>query len=153
MFRPLQTQEKEIRKLLVACKERLKMERKKEKKRARAMFSLSDEKKESDCRHVHTSPRQDKETERSLSPIESDGGKAGQDFPPVEESSNPEPSPHPIKKRVSFADGRLPGDVDAPDLDDVSCPSFFKDHKEALLIIGGFVVGSLAIRAFFGRRR
>ena len=147
MFRPLQTQEKEIRKILVACKERLKLERKKEKKRAMAMFSSSD------SRHVHTSPSQDKETERSHLPIESDGGKSGQDFPPVEESSNPEPSPQPIKKRVSFADGRLPGDVDPPDLDDVSGLSFFEDHKEALLILGGFVVGSLAIRAFVERRR
>ena len=153
MFRQLQTQEKEVRKILFACKERLKLERKKEKKRARAMFSSSEEKKESDYRQeIHTSPRQSNEKERSLSPLESNRGKSDHNFPSVEESSNLDPSPQPFKKRVSFADGRKPGDF-APDLDDDSGVSFFEDHKEALLILGGIVISSLAIGAFFGRRR
>jgi cytochrome c553 len=147
MFRQLQTQEKEIYKLLVACKERLKVERRKEKQRARAMFGSAEEKKESDTREdIRTGPSRDT-SERGHSPNESDRDhSSSRHSPTIEESSDH--VPRPVKKRVTFTDGRSPGDDDADVL-----PSFFDEHKEALFILGGLVLGSLAVRAFLGRRR
>jgi tetratricopeptide (TPR) repeat protein len=155
MLRQLQTQEKEIRKILAVCKERLKVERMKEKQRARAMFGSAEEKKDGDSlEESHTGQRHEA-TEKLVLPRATARDKAGGNLPTVEEPSK---RLSPSKKRVSFADGTSPGDEDIDkaspgDKDTDVEPSFFDDHKEALYILGGIALSSMAVRAFFRHRR
>ena len=53
MYQQLQGQEKQIRRLLVASKERKKVEKIKEKRRARAMFGGVEEKKDSEKKELN----------------------------------------------------------------------------------------------------
>jgi tetratricopeptide (TPR) repeat protein len=146
MFKQLQVQDKEIRKLFTVCKERVKAERKKEKQRARAMFGGgSEEKKDSDKKEHSAEPEtvstNNDQNEKSVSveaPTdeldETEDARAGQRIP--------------MKKRVSFADGSAPGNVD----DDAE-PSFFEEHKEAVLLVAGVVLGSALVHMLFKKQR
>ena len=149
MFRQLQNHEKEVRKLFGTCKDRLKAEREKEKKRAMAMFKKDSEN--------HDAPKK----ESSYSPQSSAVGSTTTDSHDLSVSNGStvereqadagaaetKKAAH-AKKRVSFADGSLPGEVD-----DNEEPSFLDEHKEALFLIGGFVLGSLCIHFFWSKRR
>lgn len=152
-FRQLQSQEKEVRKLLANCKDRIKAERKREKQRARAMFSGAEEKKDSENKEPH-------QTE-SVTKIEKNDIPTKQEYRDLGESEKNEMAckepeieldisktgPR-EKKRVSFADGTAPGSVD-----DSAEPSFLEEHKEALLVAAGIVLGSLCVHILSRRRR
>lgn len=164
MFPQLQGQEKQVRKLFVACKERLKAEKKKEKQRAMAMFAATDEKKDAEKAAVQdrpeTSDSEDKgkqgnvtlSTNANASIItKANTDAAGPSSTTSEETDCNDSSlaPHdPQKKRVSFADGSTPGSVD----DDAE-PSFLDQHKEALLVVAGIVLGSVIVNLAFRRGR
>jgi tetratricopeptide (TPR) repeat protein len=154
MFRQLQSQEKEARKLLASCKDRIKAERKKEKQRARAMFMGAEEKKDSENNKDPNETQSATKRERNVifteqdshddvvvtNRIESTGMEQGM--------ANAFPEKSPQKKRVSFADGSTPGSVD-----DNAEPSFLEEHKEALLVVVGIALGSLCVHMLSRRRR
>ncbi len=151
MLRQLQSQEKEVRKLFASCKDRLKAERKKEKLRAKAMFSCSEEKKESENKEpLETSPLA--ESKESIIPnvlaslAASVSNNASPELGPAAESSSM--SKALTKKRVSFADGTIPGNAD-----EGAEPSFVEEHREALLLVGGIVLGSLCMNFLLRKRQ
>jgi hypothetical protein len=141
-YQQLQGQEKQTRKLHIACKDRLKAERKKEKQRAMAMFGGSEEKKDSDKKESNPEPvklRQNGDT--SLKAAASDTAQSD----PAQKAEDTNPSRRdPPKKLVSFADGSIPGSVD-----DDAGPCFLEEHKEALLIVAGIAMGSAPVHMLF----
>lgn len=146
--RQLQSQEKEVRKLLIRCKDIKKADSKKERQRAKAMFRSSEEKKDSG---KDSEPGNGKNERKMFTDVEEkqglhDATKASNGS--VKEHVRPSSSKAPAKKRVSFADGTTPGSVD-----DSSEPSFWGEHKEALMLIGGIAFGSLCIHVLLGNRR
>ena len=144
MYKQLQGQEKELYKLLVACKERRKAERKKEKQRARAMFGATEEKKDPDNKdaepHTTTNTHQKKSDKPESIPKKYDIK--------MQKATENDPKRRKIpKKKVSFADGSTPGSVDDEE------PSFFDEHKEALFILAGLGLGSTLVHMLLKRRR
>ncbi|KAG7347139.1 hypothetical protein IV203_006208 [Nitzschia inconspicua] len=144
MFKQLQSQEKEIRKLYAECTQKIKEIRKKEKQRAKAMFSGGEQEtkdtKKNSSNEAFAPPR-------SSTPDNATGMSEGGGSPrsvtfmnsneaEIESQSPHDVPPQPLKKRVSFADGSSPGD----DIDDHE-PSFFEEHMEALLLLAGFGLG------------
>jgi tetratricopeptide (TPR) repeat protein len=145
-FKQLEGQEKQVRKLYVVCKDRLKAERQKEKKRAIAMFGGSPSKEEK-------KDVEKKDTEKE-SPSSPRSETVSPDTKPqaVEEEvfDDMPPMKHiPMKKRVSFAQGSKPGS-DSEDEDDES--SLFGEHKEAIFIVAGVAIGT-ALTLMLLRRR
>ena len=146
-YQQLVGQEKQVRKLFVKCKDRLKAEVQREKKAAQAMFggsSKSEEKKDPDAPEpgkissdqATASPSSVPTiTPKTQTPLESDNETA-----PIS------PRREIPKKRVSFADGKIPGDVE----DD---PSFWDEHKEALLLVGGVAIGSFLVASLFSKKK
>jgi hypothetical protein len=144
-YQQLQGQEKQTRKLHIACKDRLKAERKKEKQRAMAMFGGGSE-EDSDKKESNPEPvklRQNGDT--SLKAAASDTAQSD----PAQKAEDTNPSRRdPPKKRVSFADGSIPGSID----DDTE-PWFLDEHKEALLIVAGIAMGSALVHMLFRKGR
>jgi hypothetical protein len=158
MLKQLTTQEREVRKIHTECTQRMKAIKMKEKQRARAMFgNAGEEKKDADKK-----PPPDAEISGSGSEIAAETSPAAS---PQEEGEATARSPPPIentpdetngksagrgslpkKKRVSFADGSVPGDPDDSE------PSFFEEHKEALFLVTGIAMGCLAMHLVFNRR-
>eukprot|EP00934_Nitzschia_sp_Nitz4_P003705 Nitzschia sp. Nitz4//scaffold22_size323478//319823//321217//NITZ4_000599-RA/size323478-processed-gene-0.494-mRNA-1//-1//CDS//3329543213//3695//frame0 len=174
MSRQLQGQEKETRKLLAVCKQRLKAERKKEKLRAQAMFGGSAQEKstiaeskpdgdDAPDKKVEIEPTSQAKTPESLpdEKIPADSALSPpkgitptldlkEDTPvPTSAVADDEPVSKPRKsvpKRVSFADGTIPGCADDE-------PSFWDEHKEALILVGGLIFGSLCVHLLTRKRR
>jgi len=151
MFQQLQTQQKEILKLLFTCKERLKVERKKERQRALAMFGSAEEKKENENRE--DSRFEAPQTKPHEIPSQTQPDRDDTGLPRREESTIEGPPLLNVKKRVSFADGSSPGDGVPEEVDAESESTFFEEHKEALFVLGGIILSSMAINFFLGRRR
>jgi len=150
-IKQIQLQDKEIRKLVVSCKERQKADRKKEKERAQAMFAKPTKggtetastpetisTLDADTREFATAPRTPKSPLPEI--ITPKATATGQ------EQNQSQKQKGQSKKRVSFADGRLPGDEDGED-------SFLEEHKEALIILGGIALGAAMVHLFFRRKR
>jgi hypothetical protein len=144
-FKQLECQEKQVRKLYVVCKDRLKAERQKEKKRAVAMFggsSSKEEKKDPEKKDT------EKETPSSSRSVTASSGTKPQ--AEEEEFEDMPPMKHiPMKKRVSFAQGSKPGN-ESEDEDDE--PSLFDDHKEAIFIVASLAIGTALSLMLFKRR-
>jgi hypothetical protein len=144
-FKQLEGQEKQVRKLYVVCKDRLKAERQKEKKRAVAMFggsSSKEEKKDPEKKDT------EKETPSSSRSVTASSGTKPQ--AEEEEFEDMPPMKHiPMKKRVSFAQGSKPGN-ESEDEDDE--PSLFDDHKEAIFIVASLAIGTALSLMLFKRR-
>jgi hypothetical protein len=140
-FKQLEGQEKELRKLYIVCKDRLKAERQKEKKRAVAMFggsSSKEEKKDAEKKETPSSPRSEIVSPDKKPQTEEE---VFDDMPPMKHT--------PMKKRVSFAQGSKPGN-ESEDEDDE--PSLFDDHKEAIFIVAGLAIGTALTLMLFKRR-
>jgi tetratricopeptide (TPR) repeat protein len=154
MLRQLQNQEKEVRKLLTTCKDMIKVDRKKEKQRARAMFSGTEEKKDQENHKERNESQATGKTERNVIFTEEENDDIGVVANDVERSGKEQGidadilEKAPPKKRVSFADGTAPGSVD-----DSAEPSLFEEHKEAMLVIFGLALGSLCVHMLSSRRR
>jgi tetratricopeptide (TPR) repeat protein len=159
MFQQLASQEKQIRKLFTACRERLKAEKKKQKKAAIKMFSSSSEEKKDSEKEPgrQTVPETSKSMAVEKKVVEND--PAEEMSPEATDSTTPNnemESGNPIlasrrkglKKQVSFADGSKPGTVD----DDIG-PSFWEENVEALIILAGVALGSAFVHLAFRRRR
>jgi len=152
-FQQLASQEKQIRKLQIKCKERLKAERKKERQRAKAMFGGSDEKKDPDEKNNSN------EGGKQATAYSDKGGKKStahntSTVMPVEnggsEKLSPEKIPHEKSSAEnstsSFADKSKPGWAN----DDDAEPTFWEEHGEALCIAG---VGAVSLLSFLAFRR
>lgn len=154
MFRQLQNHEKEVRKLFGVCKDRLKAEREIEKKRALAMFNKNEEgTNDTPSNESSNLPLSSNGEEAVRSTITDSRGRSVSSDSTVEHgrgdgSAARTNKPANAKKRVSFADGSIPGEVDDNDE-----PSFLDEHKEALFLIGGMVLGSLCVHYFLSKRR
>jgi hypothetical protein len=121
MFKRLFVQEKEMRRLYAECMHQIMVDKEKEKQHARAMFGGTEDKKDVDTKNLNRSQpskaaegSSDKLSPRSVTAVPS--------------------SPDPLKKKVSFADGKSPGDADDK-------PSFFEEHMEALFLVTGIGLG------------
>ena len=58
-----------------------------------------------------------------------------------------------MERRVSFADGSRPGDEVEEEEENI-VGAFLDEHKEALLLVGGMVLGSFLVNILWnGRRR
>jgi hypothetical protein len=158
MYKTLSSQEREVRRIYNECKQRLKASRKKEKQRARAMFgSVGEEKKDSEKKSFLTGAETTSSTEpvseASVSTtkvpmaISTELSPAVEGIPEGRRGMATGQLPH-STKRVSFADGSVPGDPDCDDSD----PNFFEEHKEALYILTGIAMGCLAMHLVFNRR-
>mmetsp|Transcript_6321 Transcript_6321/g.10880 ORF Transcript_6321/g.10880 Transcript_6321/m.10880 type:complete len:178 (+) Transcript_6321:128-661(+) len=140
MYKQLSVQEKEIRRIHAECAQKIKANKKKEKLRARAMFGGAEEKKDSEKNKTPTT-FQSSESNTPSSPVA--GAEPSQspvntaDPAECEKASETRTVP---KKKVSFADGKTPGDVD-----DDSEPSFFEEHMEALFLVAGVVLGCFIV--------
>mmetsp|Transcript_33111 Transcript_33111/g.51338 ORF Transcript_33111/g.51338 Transcript_33111/m.51338 type:complete len:456 (-) Transcript_33111:336-1703(-) len=153
MYQQLKSQEKQLRKLHTACKERLKLEKKKAKKAAVKMFTnISEEKKDSEkeVNQQTTSHAKLGVVEKKIAEVDSP-----EEIPPAELDSTTSDSPETesdqpsvlarrqeFKKQVSFADGSKPG-VE---------PSFWEEHMEALILVAGVALGSALVNLAFRRR-
>lgn len=158
MFKLLSSQEREVRRIYNECTQRLKAIRKKEKQRARAMFgSVGEEKKDSEKKSSETvetkeSPSSDPALEASTSTTkerETILRSPGIESIPDDRKGVATGRQSHSTKRVSFADGSIPGDPD----DDYSEPSFFEEHKEALFILTGIAMGCLAMHLVSNRQK
>lgn len=152
IFRQLHNQEKEVRKLLASCKDRIKAARKKEKQRARAMFSFADDEKDSEHKDPNDVQSATVEVINAIAmKQESDSSfvvaSEATDQKQGTEDGGASKTTSPLKKRVSFADGTTPGSVD-----DNAEPPFLEEHKEALLLVAGIALGSLCVHLFTRRR-
>jgi hypothetical protein len=145
MFQQLVAQEKQVRKLHVGYRQRIKAEKKKEKERAVAMFGgsgLGERQRSgksgrlSDVNEKPTSI----ETNAGNTVTKASSGKstATDEATYTAERTDAKPiQPVPPKKTVSFSDGTVPGYGDEEEE-----PSLLQEHKEALLLLVGGVLGS-----------
>jgi tetratricopeptide (TPR) repeat protein len=145
-FKQLEGQEKELRKLYIVCKDRLKAERQKEKKRAVAMFGGGASKEEKKDVEKKDTEKESPSSPRSVTVSPDTKPEAAEeevfdDMPPMKHT--------PMKKRVSFAEGSKPGN-ESEDEDDE--PSLFDEHKEAIFIVAGVAIGTALTLAFLRRR-
>lgn len=145
-FKQLEGQEKQVRKLYVVCKDRLKAERQKEKKRAMAMFGGSSSKEEKKDVEKKDAQKESSSSPRNVTVSPDTKPQAVveevfDDMPPMKHT--------PMKKRVSFAEGSKPGN-ESEDEDDE--PSLFDDHMEAIIIVAGLAIGT-ALTLMLWRRR
>ena len=124
MFKRLQAQEKELRRLYAECMQQIKADKEKEKKRAKAMFGGSDTTSDSEKKALEPN------TAPAIAAIESNKEQSS----PKSAIAVPDSPDKHLKKKVSFADGKSPGDED----DD---PSFFEEHMEALVLVAGIGLG------------
>ena len=147
MFRQLQAQEREVRKLLGNCKENFKSERKKEKLRARAMFGDLETTKADGKLESIPKPSDESITKQKDQVPGGVSAKSEENETPNGDIPSPRSKKNALKKSVSFADGTTPGSYD-----DDAVPSFFDEHKEALLILGSIALGSMCLRLFFRKR-
>ena len=166
MHQQLASQEKQIRKLHGSCIARLKVERKKEKQRAKAMFgSGSGEEKKDEAFSSPINKQQQQQqassstttgvsTSRSKS-ISSSTSTSSPDA--VDDRTNGSNATNrqrqqQLKKQVSFADGSKPGDATTKD-----GPSFWEEHMEAMIVVGGIALGSalvhFALKGMQSKRR
>lgn len=148
------SQEKQIRRLHKTCKQRIIAERKKEKQRAQAFFRSPGSKEPSKQENTSANTTQmlaetvqrkqveeKKEVPSSLSKArESSDRNSAEDLSVSQDSS---------KKRVTFEDRSKPGSNTNVE-DDGS--TFFEEHKEAMLLITGGVVGYI-LYAFIAKKR
>jgi tetratricopeptide (TPR) repeat protein len=140
-YQQLVAQEKQVRKLYLKCKDRLKAEIQREKRAAQAMFggsSKTEEKKDAEKRsaaNISDASTPALEQVSSQSPIES-----------TDEDELKLPHRDIPKKRVSFADGKIPGDFEDE-------PSFWEEHKEAIILAGGMAIGSFLAFSLFGKKK
>lgn len=154
MFKQLSIQEREVRRIYNDCTQRIKAIRRKEKQRARAMFgSVGEEKKDSEKKTAAAdasgSPTKAASV-RSYSTKECEvtvTSPATENIPHDRVGEKAVPK-NLAKKRVSFADGSIPGDSDDDDLE----YSFLGEHKEAVFIMTGIVMGFLAVHLMFKKR-
>jgi hypothetical protein len=150
MYKQISTQEREARRIHAECTQRIKAVRKKEKQRARAMFgNFGEEKKDSDKKDPEA-PETSEEIASDVAAVSSDEREIAMKFPVIEnthhDGNGEKPEPKALsKKRVTFADGSLPGDLE----DD---PSFFEEHKEALFILTGIAIGCIAMHFALRKR-
>jgi hypothetical protein len=146
-FKQLEGQEKQVRKLYAVCKDRLKAERQKEKKRALAMFgggANKEEKKDVEKTESPTSPRS-ATVSSDTKPQAAEEEVLDDDMPPMKHG--------PMKKMVSFADGSKPGtEGEDEDEEEDDEPSLFDEHKEAIFVLAGFTIGTALALAFLRRR-
>jgi hypothetical protein len=145
MFQQLVAQEKQVRKLHVGYRQRITAEKKKEKERAVAMFGgsgLGERQRSgksgrlSDVNEKPTSI----ETNAGNTVTKASSGKstATDEATYTAERTDAKPiQPVPPKKTVSFSDGTVPGYGDEEEE-----PSLLQEHKEALLLLVGGVLGS-----------
>jgi hypothetical protein len=148
MFQQLVAQEKQVRKLHVGYRQRIKAEKTKEKKRAVAMFGGSGlvERHVSDVNEKPTSI----ETTAGDTVTKATSGRstATDEATHTAEITDAKPiKPVLSKKRVSFSDGTIPGNVDEEEE-----PSFLEEHGEALLLFAGGVLGS-AVAFYLMKKR
>ncbi|KAL3916296.1 MAG: hypothetical protein SGARI_007986, partial [Bacillariaceae sp.] len=115
MFKRLLVQEKEMRRLYAECMHQIKADKEKEKQRARAMFGGAEEKKDVE-----------KQFNEAVQATTAEADSSNDESSPRSVTAVPA-SPNTLKKKVSFADGKSPGDADDE-------PSFFDEHMEALLL-------------------
>ena len=167
MSKQLSAQEKDIRRIRLECSQRIKLSRKKEKERAKAMFGGFEEEKKDSSEKKETVAKQTQIPNppppiRSPSEHLSEGdssttntrnstveGAADIDVP-SKTKANKRQSSH---KRVVFADGTVPGSVDDNNDDhDYSQSSFFAEHGEALFIVTGIAVGWLLVNMAWKKR-
>jgi hypothetical protein len=158
MFKQLQSQEKDIRKVCAMCTQKIKEIRKIEKQRAKAMFGgVGDEEtKHAAKRKVNqaTTPRastpditisstsESVTSPRSVTDVDSEEKTSSATV-----ASSRNVSLQSSKKRVSFADGTSPGD----DVDGAE-PSFIQEHMEALLLVAGFGLGCWLVSMAWKKR-
>jgi hypothetical protein len=152
MFRQLQNHEKEVRRLFGVCKDRLKAEREKEKKRAMAMFNTDAGNKDAPNKNGSSNVSVSSSSDDAVGSTVTDSHVLStSNGSTVDEGSGDGVAPMnkpATKKRVSFADGSVPGEVDDNDE-----PSFLDEHKEALFLMAGIVLGSVCAHFFWNRRR
>ena len=165
-LKQLLTQEKELRRYYTTCKEKLKLQRQKEKKRALAMFggassgtkgsepasspsSSGEEKKDGVDKMKDEDYGDDGPYDTSLNGVSTASPSAS---PSPSPSSSP-PRRKQMERRVSFADGSRPGDEVEEEEENI-VGAFLDEHKEALLLVGGMVLGSFLVNILWnGRRR
>ena len=158
MYKKLSIQEREVRRIYNNCTQRLKAIRKKEKQRARAMFgNVGEEKKDSEKKSSVDAAADNSESLPEVTSVVSvipDEREMALNFPATENLPQDGHSEKRIqktvpKKRVSFADGSMPGDSD----DNDSGHYFLQEHKEALfLLTAGMAIGCLAVHLLFKKR-
>jgi hypothetical protein len=164
MFKQLQVQEKEIRKVCAECSQKIKEIRKIEKQRAKAMFGGGGDEEEEETKYAvkNNGNETPTGTSRASTPdsitwsstseiISSPRSVTDVDSEDKNSTTGVESSQNvpvlPSKKRVSFADGTSPGDnVDGGEL------SFFQEHMEALLLVAGFGLGCWLVSMAWKKR-
>jgi hypothetical protein len=144
MYQQLLAQEKQLRKLYNTYRQQIKVQRKKEKQRAMAMFKSSPSEEPKALRKIDPESLQRK-SDANPDP-NSKSTSCFVEAPSVElnEICIKE---HP-KKELVFEDRSKPGDIDP--YEDMS---FFSEHKEALLLLVGGFVGSAALFHLTNKRR
>jgi hypothetical protein len=159
MLKQLQAQEKEIRKVYAECLHKMKAIRMIEKQRAKAMFGGGCD--EEDMKHATKRKVDEANTPRASTPditLSSSSGSITSPRSVTDVDSEEKESTtavvvsqkiplQPSKKRVSFADGTLPGD----NVDDAEL-SFFQEHMEALLLAAGFGLGCWLVSMAWKKR-
>ena len=166
------SQEKELRRYMVSCKERIKQQKLKEKQRAVAMFgggnNKSNDKENGDdeggsSSRIVTSSASSSSTLSPTTTATTSSASKGEEKKDIDKGGtsttrvvttatasapsssllSPPSSPgRKFQRRVSFADGSRPGD-EIPD--DGFFGGFLDEHKEALILVGGVMIGSFLV--------
>jgi hypothetical protein len=149
MYKQLFSLEKEIARLYAESAHSLKLIKEKEKKRARAMFAGGEEKRDIDRKSSTTTPNGVDPSAGASSSIPTENvSSKSVEINDSTESPGTSPIHNPPKKKVSFADGKVPGE----EYDDDEEDSFFSEHVEALFILAGIGLGCLLVNLAFRKK-
>ena len=150
MYKQLFLLEKEIMRLCAESAHSIRLIKEKEKKRARAMFGGGEEKKDTDSKSPTTTSDDADSSAAASSPIPTKNATS-KSVEINDSTENPRESPtrSTPKKKVSFADGKVPGE----EYDDDEEDSFLSEHMEALFILAGIGLGCLLVNLAFRKKR